>query len=78
MKSLEEKQKNELYISEEPVTEDSVTKPVGNGTIIDLILPLLLLIGLCIFGMLYTGGINAGSTLGTCFCGMRIPCVVWL
>ena len=67
MKSLEEKQKNELYIGKEPVTEDSVTKPVGNGKIIDLILPLLLLIGLCIFGMLYTGGIMQGVSLGRAF-----------
>lgn len=67
MKALEEKQKNELYISEEPVTEDSVTKPVGNGKIIDLIVPLLLLIGLCIFGMLYTGGIMQGVPLGRAF-----------
>ncbi|AOH38776.1 MAG: Na+/H+ antiporter NhaC family protein [Dialister sp.] len=67
MKALEEKERNELYISTEPVEEESVTKPEGNGTIIDLILPLFVLIGFCIFGMLYTGGILNGVSVGQAF-----------
>lgn len=30
----------------------------SNGRIVDLVLPLIVLIGACIYGMLYTGGIN--------------------
>ena len=67
MKALEEKERNELYISTEPVEEESVTKPEGNGTIIDLILPLFVLIGFCVFGMLYTGGILNGVSVGQAF-----------
>lgn len=35
---------------------------VGNGKILDLLLPLIVLIGGCIFGMLYTGGILEGAS----------------
>ena len=33
--------------------------PAGKEKIIDLILPLIVLISVCIYGMLYTGGIGA-------------------
>lgn len=39
----------------------------GNGKIIDLILPLLVLIFVCIYGMLYTGGINEGKSVADAF-----------
>ena len=39
----------------------------GNGKIIDLILPLLVLIGVCIYGMLYTGGIHDGKSIADAF-----------
>lgn len=35
--------------------------PLGKGTIMDMVLPLVVLIGSCIFGMLYTGGILDGK-----------------
>ena len=41
--------------------------PVGNGRIIDLILPLIVLIGGCIFGMLYTGDILEGKGVAEAF-----------
>lgn len=39
----------------------------GNGRIIDLVLPLVVLIGACVYGMLYTGGINDGATISAAF-----------
>lgn len=39
----------------------------GKGKIFDLILPLVVLIGACIYGMLYTGGINDGATISAAF-----------
>ena len=39
----------------------------GNGKIVDLILPLLVLISVCIYGMLYTGGIHDGKTISDAF-----------
>ena len=40
---------------------------MGNGKIIDLILPLVVLIGGCVFGMLYTGGILEGKGVAEAF-----------
>lgn len=39
----------------------------GNGQIIDLILPLLVLIAACVYGMLYTGGIHEGKSIADAF-----------
>ena len=39
----------------------------GNGKIVDLILPLIVLIGVCIYGMLYTGGIHDGKSISDAF-----------
>ncbi len=39
----------------------------GNGKIIDLVLPLVVLIGACVYGMLYTGGIDEGKTVAEAF-----------
>ncbi len=39
----------------------------GNGKIIDLILPLVVLISVCIYGMLYTGGIHDGKSISDAF-----------
>ena len=39
----------------------------GNGKIIDLVLPLIVLISVCIYGMLYTGGIHDGKTIAEAF-----------
>lgn len=43
--------------------DNESTAPVGNGRIMDLVFPLLVLIGSCIFGMLYTGGILEGKSV---------------
>ena len=39
----------------------------GRGKMIDLMLPLLVLIGACIYGMLYTGGIHEGKSVAQAF-----------
>ncbi|MBR1396983.1 MAG: Na+/H+ antiporter NhaC family protein [Selenomonadaceae bacterium] len=53
-----------------PEYKDSVdeeAKISGNGRIIDLILPLIVLIGSCVYGMLYTGGIHEGKSIADAF-----------
>ena len=47
------------------VAEEQSTS--GKGKIIDLILPLIVLISLCIYGMLYTGGIHEGKSISDAF-----------
>ena len=39
----------------------------GQGKIIDLVLPLIVLISVCVYGMLYTGGIHEGKTISDAF-----------
>lgn len=66
MADFEKKSGGTLVIPAE-YAEDENTAPVGNGKIIDLVLPLLVLIGGCIFGMLYTGGIMEGKGVADAF-----------
>ena len=47
--------------------QKSADMELGHGKIIDLILPLLVLIAACIYGMLYTGGIHEGKTIAEAF-----------
>ena len=51
--------------------QKSADMELGHGKIIDLILPLIVLIAACIYGMLYTGGIHEGRTIAEAFanCG---------
>ena len=51
----------------EEYADDESSAPVGNGRIIDLVLPLFVLICGCIFGMLYTGGILEGKGVADAF-----------
>lgn len=46
------------------VAEEQIS---GRGKIIDLILPLIVLIGVCIYAMLYTGGIHDGKSISDAF-----------
>ncbi len=41
----------------------------GKGRMLDLILPILVLIAGCVYGMLYTGGIEEGKTVAEAFAG---------
>lgn len=65
MKTLEQKSNGKLIIPEE--YKDEQMEVVGNGKILDLLLPLIVLIGGCIFGMLYTGGILEGTSVSDAF-----------
>ena len=65
MKELEDRELNGLVISEEGSVEAGT--PVGNGKIVDLVLPLLVLIAGCVFGMTYTGGILEGASIRDAF-----------
>lgn len=47
--------------------QKSAEKELGHGKIIDLILPLIVLIAACVYGMLYTGGIHEGKTIAEAF-----------
>jgi hypothetical protein len=66
MAAFERKNKGTVVIPSEYADEET-TAPVGNGKIIDLVLPLLMLIGSCVFGMLYTGGILEGHSIQQSF-----------
>ena len=78
-----------LYDSSE---KDEEQKAVGNGTVTDLILPVLVLIVACVIGMIYSGGFFTGETfinafansdasvglvLGS-FCGLAITVVFYV
>lgn len=65
MASLERRSGGKLVIPKE--YEDDQLAIVGNGKILDLLLPLIVLIGGCIFGMLYTGGILDGVGVADSF-----------
>ncbi len=52
---------------EEGIYEDSDIKITGNGKVVDLILPIIILIILSISAMLYTGGILEGQTISGAF-----------
>ena len=52
---------------EETADGDEEIKIIGNGKVIDLILPIIVLIVLCISAMLYTGGILDGAGVATAF-----------
>lgn len=66
MAALERKSGGKVVIPDE-YKEDDGMGVVGNGKILDLLLPLIVLIGGCIFGMLYTGGILEGATVSDAF-----------
>lgn len=60
------KLKNHYEVPEE-YRENQEHLPVGNGKVIDLILPLAVLIASCVFGMLYTGDIFSGKSVADAF-----------
>ena len=66
MAEFEKKSGDSLVIPAE-YADDKETAPEGNGKIIDLVLPLVVLIGACVFGLLYTGGILQGVPVAQAF-----------
>lgn len=61
------KNQEHFIIAPEYADENADEKQVGKGVILDLILPILVLIGACVYGMLYTGGIQEGRTIAEAF-----------
>ena len=61
------KKNQENFIVPKEYRDSEQEGPTGNGHIIDLILPLIVLIAACVYGMLYTGGINEGKTIADAF-----------
>ncbi len=54
---------NDLYTTEgRPYATSDEVVPVGNGKVIDLVLPVVILIASCVVGMIYTGGFFGGET----------------
>lgn len=56
-----------FIIAEEYAGDAETQEELGNGTVLDLILPIVVLISTCVFGMLYTGGIMEGKTIADAF-----------
>lgn len=57
----------EIEVPEEYRHNEGQNVTKGNGKIIDLVLPLVVLISCCIYGMLYTGGIHEGASVQQAF-----------
>lgn len=61
------KKNQENFIVPTEYRDSEEVVPTGNGKVIDLILPLIVLIASCVYGMLYTGGINEGKSVAEAF-----------
>ncbi len=61
------KKNQENFIVPKEYRDSEQEEPGGNGRIFDLILPLVVLIVACVYGMLYTGGINEGKSIADAF-----------
>lgn len=66
-KSIKKNSEKFIVPDEYKDTEHASKAGDGKGKIIDLILPLLILIVACVYGMLYTGGINEGKSVADAF-----------
>lgn len=60
---------NDLYTTDARPFKDASDeeKPIGNGKVIDLVLPVIVLIFCCIIGMIYTGGFFDGESFVDAF-----------
>ena len=57
----------DLFTTRNSVYEEDDEPTHSRGKVIDLILPVILLIGFCVIGMLYTGGIFEGESIINAF-----------
>lgn len=66
---------DDLYTTEARPYKDAVEneKPIGNGKVIDLVLPVIVLIFCCIIGMIYTGGFFEGVGFVDAFANCDSP-----
>ncbi len=52
----------DLFSGENPYAGETDNVPEGKGTVLDLVLPIVVLIFCCVVGMIYTGGFFSGSS----------------
>ena len=61
-------EKDDIYTSESrPYADIAAAEVTGNGKVIDLVLPVIILIISCVVGMIYTGGFFDGETFVNAF-----------
>ena len=51
----------DLFSGPNPYENQTDNVPEGKGTVVDLVLPILVLVTCCVIGMIYTGGFFSGS-----------------
>lgn len=65
---------DDLYTTDtRPFKDAADEKPIGNGKVIDLVLPVIVLIFCCIIGMIYTGGFFDGESFVDAFANCDSP-----
>ena len=66
---------NDLYTTDARpfASADAESEVVGNGKVIDLVLPVIVLIICCIIGMIYTGGFFEGESFINAFANCSAP-----
>ena len=56
-------EKNDLYTTEDrPFVNEGREKDTGNGTVLDMLVPIISLVVCCVIGMIYTGGFFSGES----------------
>ncbi|MCR5743405.1 MAG: Na+/H+ antiporter NhaC family protein [Lachnospiraceae bacterium] len=51
----------DIFSGMKRMVDEKAEKPVGNGKVIDLVMPVVVLIVLCVLGMIYSGGFFGGE-----------------
>ena len=59
------REKGDLFCGEQEVAEEVEANP--KGRVIDLVFPVVVLVGICVFALLYNGGILAGASFVSAF-----------
>jgi len=62
-------EKGDLFTTRTKAYEEDDAPTHSKGKVLDLVLPVLILIVLCVIGMLYTGGLFSGTSLIDAFAG---------
>ena len=61
--------KGDLFTTTNRPYEEEKEAPASKGKVIDLVIPIVILISLCVFGMVYTGGFFDGTGFIDAFAG---------
>ncbi len=57
----------DLFSGENPYASETDKVPEGKGTVLDLVLPIIVLVICCVIGMIYTGGFFGGANFVEAF-----------